>query len=233
LSLLGLLVVFSACGLDRPDAADRYEVVGVDVSHYQGLIDWETLAADGHDFAFIKATEGRDLRDAAFMTNWDHAGATGMRRGAYHFFRPEVNPALQAKNFLETIDLRPGDLPPVLDVEERGRLSPAGLVKAIRQWSDLVEARYGTKPILYTGQNFYNRFLAGQVDDHPLWLARYHPAEPVTVCGRTYQFWQYSDRGRLPGVTGNIDRNVFLGTHLDLALLCLRPPVDARGDTAK
>ncbi|MEL7160728.1 MAG: GH25 family lysozyme, partial [Bacteroidota bacterium] len=134
--------------------------------------------------------------------------------------------ATQAKNFFATVDLKPGDLPPVLDVEKRGNLRPAALVASVKEWARLAEARYGVKPIIYTGQNFYNRFLAGQLDDYPLWLARYNRAEPVTVCGRTYDFWQYTDRGRLPGVNGNVDRNVFLGSHLDLAMLCVPPPAE-------
>ncbi|MEM9525971.1 MAG: GH25 family lysozyme [Bacteroidota bacterium] len=226
------LAVLTACLPDRPDAADRYAVTGVDVSHYQGVIDWKALAADGHAFAFIKATEGKQLKDVAFAANWVEAGRTGMRRGAYHFFRPEVAPATQAKNFFSTVTLHPGDLPPVLDVEDRGRLSPAQLVVAVKKWATLAEATYGVRPIIYTGQNFYNRFLAGQLDEYPLWLARYDYDEPITVCGRGYSFWQYTDRGRLPGVVGNIDRNVFLGEYLDLALLCIPAPAAGQEDLA-
>lgn len=220
----------TSCLADWQDASDRYEVKGVDVSHYQGVIDWDLLAADGHDFAFIKATEGEELKDEAFAANWHLAGLTGMRRGAYHFFRPEVMPDIQATNFIAEVELRPGDLPPVIDVENRGNLSVAQLVSRVKKLSLVMELHYGVKPIIYTGQNFYNRFLAGQFDDHPLWLARYDYDEPVTVCGRNYNFWQYTDSGQLPGVVGDIDRNVFLGTHLDLALLCIPPTVSSASD---
>ncbi len=213
----------TSCLPDGPDAAHRYEVSGIDVSHYQGAIDWDELANDGHDFAFIKATEGKELKDKAFFVNWTLAGKTGMRRGAYHFFRPEVKAEQQARNFFNTVQLAPGDLPPVIDVEDRGKLSTKQLVLRVTRLAEMMEIRYGVKPILYTGQNFYNRFLAGQFDDYPLWLARYDADEPVTVCGRTYAFWQYTDRGQLPGIRGNVDRNIFTGTHLDLALLCLPP----------
>lgn len=219
LLLLLPLAALTSCLPDSPDVADRYEVTGVDVSHYQGAIDWDALAADGHDFAFIKATEGKELQDKAFFANWALAGRTGMRRGAYHFFRPEVTPDAQALNFLSAVELQPGDLPPVIDVEDIGRLSAAQLVTRVKQLAQMLEIRFGVKPIIYTGQNFYNRYLAGQFDDFPLWLARYDQDEPVTVCGRTFNFWQYTDDGKLPGVVGKIDRNVFLGTHLDLMLL--------------
>lgn len=222
------LALLTACLPDGQDIADRYEVRGVDVSHYQGAIDWDELAADGHDFAFIKATEGKELKDKAFFANWQLAGRTGMRRGAYHFFRPEVAPAVQARNFFGTVNLEPGDLPPVIDVEDRGRLSAAQLVRSVQQLAEIFELKYGVKPIIYTGQNFYNRFLAGQFDAYPLWLARYDTKQPVTVCGRNYSFWQYTDEGDLPGVVGEIDRNVFLGTHLELALLCI--PATITGD---
>lgn len=223
LLLLLPLAALTSCLPDWQDAADRYEVIGVDVSHYQGVIDWDALAASGHDFAFIKATEGRELTDDAFTANWALAGRTGMRRGAYHFFRPEVSPDAQALNFFASVELRPGDLPPVIDVEDRGKLSAVQLVTRVKQLAQMLELRYGVKPIIYTGQNFYNRFLAGQFDEFPLWLARYDKDEPVTVCGRTYNFWQYTDAGELPGVVGKIDRNVFFGSHLELMLLCIPP----------
>jgi len=232
LVFLLLLSATTACLPDWPDAADRYEVSGVDVSHYQGAIDWDALAADGHDFAFIKATEGKELKDKAFFANWTLAGQTGMRRGAYHFFRPEVKPEDQARNFFAAVKLAPGDLPPVIDVEDRGKLAPAQLVENVKQMGEMIELRYGVKPIIYTGQNFYNRFLAGQFDDYPLWLARYDVDEPVTVCGRAFEFWQFTDRAKLPGVIGHIDRNVFTGSYLDLVMLCIPPSITGNEDLA-
>lgn len=225
----------TACLPDGSDAGDRFAVKGIDVSHYQGDINWKKLARDGHDFAFIKASEGKKLKDDFFAHNWAAAGEAGLRRGAYHFFRPEISPVKQAANFFRQVNLRPGDLPPVLDVEDRGNLSPEELVAAVKSWADLAEARYGVKPIIYSGQNFYNSFLAGQLNDYPLWLARYDAAAPVTVCGRDFQFWQYTDEGRLPGINGHVDRNVFYGTHLELALLCIPAPPNLLGreDLAK
>lgn len=229
------LFLLTACLPDGPDTGDRFAVKGVDVSHYQGIINWDNLARDGHDFAFIKASEGEKLKDDLFARNWEEAGRVGIRRGAYHFFRPEVSPVKQAANFFQQADLRPGDLPPVLDVEHRGKLSPEELITAVKTWAEMAEARYGVKPIIYSGQNFYNRFLAGQLNDYPLWLARYDATAPVTVCGRDFEFWQYTDAGQLPGVEGDIDRNVFYGSHLDLALLCIPPPAAPTGrhDLAK
>ena len=216
--------MLAACFPDTRDVSADYAVVGIDVSRYQGVIDWRRVARDGHDFAFIKSTEGRELRDPRFTRNWEEARRVGLRRGAYHFFRPEVPAPQQAINFFRHTELLPGDLPPVLDVEERGNLSPTQLVKAVRKWAEMAEDHYGVKPIIYSGQHFYNRFLAGQLTEYPLWLARYDVQAPVTVSGRSYQFWQYTDAARVPGIRGRVDRNVFLGSHLDLALLCIPPP---------
>lgn len=120
-----------------------------------------------------------------------------------------------------------------MDVENNGQLTGPELVKAVKTWANLAEARFGVKPIIYTGQNFYNRFLAGQLNEYPLWLARYDAEAPVTVCGRDFSFWQYTDAGRLPGIDGSVDRNVFYGTHLELALLCIPPPPTDREELAK
>lgn len=219
--LAGLFL--AGCEL-KPHDADQYDLRGIDVSHYQGLIDWEEVSRHGHDFVFMKATEGRSLRDKAFLYNWTGAEAIGLPRGAYHFFKPNVPAGEQTREFFRTVDLRPGDFPPVLDVEESGRLSPEQLVRAIRDWSELAELHYGVKPILYTGQNFYNRYLAGKFDDHLLWLARYDHDRPVTVCGRDYQFWQYSDRGRSRGIDGRVDRNVFTGSPREWASIRIPSP---------
>ena len=219
--LLGLTV--SACQTG-PHDAHQYPVAGLDVSHYQGLIDWEEVDREEFDFVFIKATEGRTLRDDAFLHNWTEAGKIGLRRGAYHFFRPGVPIGQQARLFTSTVDLRPGDLPPVLDVETAGSFTGQQLAGEIREWVSLMELRYGVTPIIYTGQNFYNRHLAGQIADLPLWLARYDREQPVTVCGRPYQFWQYTDRGHSQGVEGRVDVNVFTGTRRELAALCVPAP---------
>ena len=218
--LFGFLAT-AVFGCSAPHDADAYGVSGLDVSHYQGVIEWPEVAAAQPAFIFIKATEGRSLRDHAFLHNWTKAGEAGIRRGAYHFFRPEVDPAEQASLFFGTVLLQPGDFPPVLDVEDAGNLPPTLLVSAVREWLDLAELRYGVKPILYTGQNFYNRYLAGKFNDYPLWLARYDRQQPVTICGRDYQFWQYSDRGRVRGIKGKVDRNVFTGSYAELQALLI------------
>ena len=219
-----LLLLLSACG--RPKVEERFAIKGLDVSRYQGVVDWDRVATQDQHFAFIKASEGREHRDVAFLANWTGARRAGLRRGAYHYLLPHASVEEQLSNYIDLVKLEPGDLPPVLDVEDIGRLSGPQLVRHVRDWLQLAEAHYGVKPIVYTGLNFYNRYLAGQFDEYPLWLARYDERDPVTICGRPYQFWQFTDRASVPGIVGNVDRNVFSGTLQDLQAICIPHPHD-------
>lgn len=221
LNIVLLAIVCCSCdGLPTP-RLDRYAVHGIDVSHYQARIDWEAIANQPIDFAFVKATEGATFTDSLFIQNWAALQQHGIRRGAYHFFRPGVPPGIQARHFAGTVRLEPGDLPPVLDVEIMGDLPKMELVRRIQIWLDMVEHHFGTKPIIYTNLHFYNRNLAGYFSAYPLWIARYHGKEPTLACGRDWHFWQYGKHGRLTGITGHVDFNVFSGTLQALDSLCL------------
>lgn len=217
-----LLLGLSSCAPDQ-HPAQVFEVRGIDVSRYQAQIDWSRVADTGLDFAFVKASEGGDFQDELFAANWKHLAGSGIRRGAYHFYRPSIPAKVQADNFFATVGhLNTGDLPPVLDVETRGETPSSEFVADLKNWLLLVETRYGVKPIIYTGQNFYNRFLAGHFPDYPVWIARYKKEFPALADGRDFQFWQFSDQGNLPGITGPVDVNVFTGTALDLAMLSVQ-----------
>ena len=198
-----------------------FDIEGIDVSRYQADIDWEKVASADIDFAFVKATEGLSHIDPNFALNWLDLQEAGMRRGAYHFFRPEISGKDQAFHFINTVELIGGDLPPVLDIEVIGQLSSEELVAQVQDWLELAELHYEVKPILYSGQKFYNRHLAGRFDDYPLWLARYAEKAPVAACGRAFQFWQYADNGQLSGIEGDVDLNIFAGSALDLLNLCI------------
>lgn len=194
-----------------------YEAHGLDVSHYQGKVDWETLRKNNLEeehplrFVFLKATEGTDLRDETYADNLRGARLAGLRCGAYHFFSPYSDPVQQARFFIENADLGSGDLPPVLDVENRGKLDRKELSERVLQWMDVVQKHYGVKPILYTSHKFRDRYLSdGRFDAYPYWIAHYYVDE-VRYDGQ-WRFWQYSDLGVVPGVGGNVDLNVFNGT---------------------
>lgn len=217
-ALLLLTGLWSCAAEEHPAMA--YEIKGIDVSRYQSIIDWTAVKADGIAFVFAKATEGGDYRDPLFAENWSALRQQRIRRGAYHFFRPEVSAEIQAANFIAQVDeLLPGDLPPVLDVETRGGLPQEIFDARLAIWLQLVEARFGMPPIIYSGQVFYNRHLAGRYADYPVWIARYKDELPVLADGRPYQFWQYGETGMVRGISGPVDLNIFTGSHEDLALL--------------
>ena len=219
-----IITVLMACE-HRTVRLEQFEVHGIDVSHYQSLINWDSVRAGGIHFAFVKATEGIRMVDTLFCHNWGEMERVGLYRGAYHFFRPTLSAELQAENFLRAVDMENGDLPPVLDVEVLDGVSRVQLITGVRTWLYLLEIRYNTKPVLYTNLNFYNKYLAGHFNDYPIWIARYSPREPRLACGRDWQFWQYGNQGRLSGIEGDVDFNVFNGSLTELERLCLFPPI--------
>ena len=198
---------------------------GIDVSHYQKQIDWETVVQK-HDlhFAFVKATEGSDFADSLFCRNWETLRDLGIRRGAYHYFRPYGCGYEQALHFLQTVELEPGDLAPVLDIERTDGIAPEIMIQEAQIWLHIVEKKLGVKPIIYTGLNFYETHLKGHFDHYPLWIARYNNEAPLLTTGKRWDFWQYSNEGCLEGVSKKVDLNVFPGTTAMLERLCWYPP---------
>lgn len=197
---------------------------GVDVSHHQQRIDWETVAQknDLH-FAFVKATEGSDHKDSLFCTNWDMLQQTGIRRGAYHYFRSYGCGHDQALHFLQTVELSPGDLAPVLDLETTDKMPVEIMLEEARIWLETVERSLNVRPIIYTNLHFYETYLAGVFDNYPLWIARYSENEPTLRNGNFWHFWQYSEKGCVQGISKRVDLNLFRGTPQMLDRLCWFP----------
>lgn len=205
----------------------RYTIHGLDLSHHQGMVDWDALAYHHNPlfplrFVFIKATEGSDLADEAFDANFQSARDHGMIRGAYHYFNPKSDAQRQADFFIQHVALQPGDLPPVLDVEERGRLSKEELQQRVLLWLNRVEDHYKVPPILYASYKFRTKYLNDTLFNHyPFWIAHYY-ADSVRYPG-PWQFWQHTDRGRVPGIQKNVDLNIFRGTQQELEALTIHP----------
>lgn len=203
-----------------------YEVHGIDMSHYQGRIDWPLLARNRDAqfpirFIFLKATEGGDYGDYTFALNFDSARKYGFIRGAYHYFIPQTDAAKQADFFIRTVQLSAGDLPPVLDVETTGKQPPQVLKTAVKTWLDKVEAHYGVKPILYTSYKFKKRYLSDSIfNAYPYWIAHYY-VDSVRYEGK-WHFWQHTDVGTVPGVEKEVDLDVFNGTLEELQALTLQ-----------
>ncbi|MGE0281578.1 MAG: GH25 family lysozyme [Rhizobiaceae bacterium] len=195
-----------------------HAVHGVDVSRWQGEIDWGRLRSQGANFAYIKATDGGDHLDPMFRQNWRGAQAAGLRRGAYHFFYWCRTAGEQADWFIRNVPKVEGALPPVIDVEWNGessckrRPSPAKVREKMQVFMDKLEAHYGQRPIIYTAPDFYADNLKGAFLDYPFWLRSVaaHPSKRYP--GRKWVFWQYSGSGLSHGVRGRIDLNVFYGS---------------------
>jgi len=211
---------------DREDALricpDGATVEGIDVSYYQETVDWDAVKQAGREFAFLRVSDGTKHPDSRFDQNWAGAKAAGVIRGAYQFFRPAQSAEVQADMMIEAIgQLGPGDLPAVIDVETADGQSSATIVKKIRTWVQMVEAGTGRRPIIYAASGFWNTLTGtSEFAGYPLWVANYGatcPSMPKTWSG--WQFWQYGDTGKVAGVKGNVDVNVFNGTLQQLEAL--------------
>jgi lysozyme len=200
-----------------------YTVHGIDVSRWQLKVDWSRVKKmEVNDirihFAFIKATEGTWKTDPRFYANWETARRNGIVRGAYHFFLPQISAKDQAKHFTQTVKLKSGDLPPVVDVEETHGMNKAQVQKYTKEFMDLLEKHYKIKPILYTNLDFYKNYFYEHPDFKPyyLWIAHYHVNEVDMPGDDKWLFWQHSDRGNVNGINEPVDFNVFSGNLGDL-----------------
>ena len=192
-------------------------VHGVDISRWQGDIDWAKLRGQGANFVYIKATDGGDHLDPMFRKNWRDAEKAGLKRGAYHFFYWCRTAREQADWFIRNVPKVKGALPPVIDVEWnhtsncKKRPSRENVLEKMQVFMDKLEAHYGQRPVIYTAPDFYADNLKGAFKNHPFWL-RSVAAHPSKVYpGRDWVFWQYSGSGLSHGVEGRIDLNVFHG----------------------
>ena len=232
-AVLGLALASCSASLDRLGdtkphpgvaAAHALPIHGIDVSKYQKRIDWASVASAGKRFAYIKATEGGDHVDERFLENWVGAQRAGLQRGAYHFMfwcRPAED---QANWFKQVVPRDATALPPVLDLEWNpdSKKCPRGVSRAkalamIHVMLREMEAHTGKRPIIYTDPRFHREVLHGEFQNYPHWI-RSTAAEPQVKYGdRTWTMWQYTATGRVPGVTGDVDRNAFYGTEADWA----------------
>ena len=209
--------------LNNP-SQEKYPVRGVDVSAYQGEIDWENLAAQDVDFAFIKATEGSTFADKNFAFNFAEARKTGLSVGAYHFFSYDSPGSTQAENFISNVIPFEGMLPPVIDLEFYGdkAKNPPDRSLVDAELSGMIEIltdHYGVSPIIYATEKSYQLYLEGAYDECNIWI-RNVISRPDISDDRPWTFWQFTNRGRMDGYNGRekyIDINVFAGTEADFA----------------
>jgi len=197
------------------------KVIGFDVSQYQGKIDWEMTdsidKAFPLDYVFIRATAGKDAVDSKFTANWAGAKNHNIIRGAYHYYRPNENSLEQAENFIKTVRIEKGDLPPVLDIEKLPEEQSIDSLKVgLKRWLTAVEMHYKVKPIIYSGESYYNDFLKEEFSQYTFWIANYNFF--VEEIDEDWLFWQFTERAFIPGIVGTVDVNIFNGTKKELKL---------------
>lgn len=198
--------------LQCEDTCDH--VHGIDLSHYQGEVFWETVGQNTKTaYVYLKATEGGDRIDERYEKNIDLAHRYGLKVGSYHFFRPKSPLHLQLQNFMT--QCRPGeqDLIPMIDIETTSGLPTDVFCDSLFTFLAMVEKAYRQAPLIYTYRNFYNKHLLGKLDDYKLMIAMYTPEEPVLDDRRDITMWQYTSKGRIVGVSGYVDKSRFMGKH--------------------
>ena len=203
-----------------------YSAYGIDVSHHQGEINWEKIRKESDkevpiSFAYIKATEGRDHKDRLFDKNWAAAKKAGLTRGAYHYFTEASTGDAQALMYITNVKLEPGDLPPMVDVEEEPD-NKESYIKELKKFILRLEEFYGIKPLIYSYAKFHNRHLDDPFfNNYELWVAHYYTDSPNVK--RDWSIWQCTDIGRIPGIAHKVDINVVNGGIEKLNQLLIKP----------
>ena len=215
-SLYGVSVVYAASGLFRAVTTTSNYREGIDISHWQGTIDWAQVAAAGKSFAIAKATEGIGYRDDTYTRNQAQAMANGLKFGAYHFARPENDPVREADWFVDNANYQRGMIIPTLDLERTGGRGPTGLTNWTKAWVQRVEERLGVKPMIYMSPSFWRTNLNDTTwfaDNgyDVLWIAHWGVQTPLPPAanwgGKGWTFWQYTSSGSVPGIVGRVDLN--------------------------
>ena len=197
-------------------------VPGIDVSYWEGGIDWKKVRGDGIRYMFTKATEGEGYEDPTLDDNWVGAKSVGILRGAYHFFHPNMNPVKQADHFVNAVKKLNdnGELPPVLDLEVTDNQANQTIIERAKTWLDRVQQGLGKRPIIYSSPGFlkYNFVVPGGgpplwTKDYVLWIANYGVDQPYLPKGwLKWTFWQYSESGKVNGINASVDLNWYNGT---------------------
>lgn len=229
--LFGLALFFLAFeGILRIYPGDeKYPIKGVDVSSYQGQIDFKKLCESNISFVYIKATEGSSSKDSCFNANLDNAISTpNLYVGAYHFFSFESEGKTQAQNFTQTVPKKSGMLPPMVDVEfyggfNKNNINKADITESLTEYIKIVKEYYGVEPIIYSTKSAYDALLSGGYNENGIFIRSVFSA-PSLSDKKEPLFWQYSGRGKLSGYSGAekfIDLDVFCGTKEELQSLLI------------
>ena len=191
---------------------------GIDVSHYQGDVQWEEVKGAGYGFAYAKCTEGTTYTDPRFKENWEGIGAAGLLRGAYHFYDSTSEGTAQAEHFLQVMGaITTNDMAPMLDLEVFKASSVSEYQGEVLNFLKTVEQATGRKPIIYTAPSFGDRYLnVPAFGEYPLWIAEYGVEAPRVPEawkseGKSWNIWQNNSKASVPGINGNVDHDIFKG----------------------
>ena len=218
-----LFALYILTAISISAAAQDYDVLcedtcshihGIDISHYQGSVFWEAIGNNSKmAYVYLKATEGGDRIDHMYEENIHLAHRYGLKVGSYHFFRPKTPLQQQLDNFM--MQCRPGDqdLIPMIDVESTGKLSTEEFCDSLLTFLEMVTKAYHQRPLVYTGNNFYNKYLLEKINEYPLMIAKYSESEPELFDDRDIMIWQYTGKGRINGINGHVDKSRFMGRH--------------------
>ena len=207
-------------GQHRGNVNQKYKE-GIDVSHYQGRIDWKRVGEGSRiSYVYIKATEGSSYVDDTYRYNLQGAKAAGLSVGSYHFYRPNVSPEEQLANIRQNILPDEQDLVPIIDIEHRGNVSEEKFIADLTTLLQGVEKLFGRKPLLYSYQNFYNRHFTGRFRQYEWMIAKYQSEPPILTDGRDFVMWQYTSKGSMPGINGHVDRSCLMD-HYQLSVVAM------------
>ncbi len=201
------LITISSC---HQKPKDKDVAFGIDISQYQGDINWSKVKKAKHpiEFVIIRATMGANKKDEKFKDNLKNARDADYLVGAYHYYRPDEPSEEQAKNYLETINLQKGDFIPIVDLEKLSTVqSVAKLKSGLKNWLDIVEKEYGVKPMIYTGCSFYESYLAKEFAEYPLWVAAYSQCKRQDPTVRNSEIHQFAEKVPVKGIKGRVDGN--------------------------
>lgn len=185
-------------------------VCGIDVSHYQGTIDWDKVTHYENNpikFVYVKATEGSNIKDECYERNLTLAKEKGLLVGSYHYFTSRSSAEEQFENFKQTANKERQDLIPVVDIEECRYWTQDVFHKNLQVFLNEVEAHYGKKPVIYTYASFYNNYLVDRYKEYKIFIAQYGEGNPELSDGNNWHIWQFTRRGRIDGIRGNVDVN--------------------------
>jgi len=207
--------------IDTHYQPSNINVLGIDISHHSGEVDWETVKEQGYKFAYVKATEGVDDADPMFEKHWRALREAGMARGAYHFYVTEDDPAEQARFFASRLKGDPGTLPPAVDVELLGHNTEGDLSKTLLVFLRTFEKETGVKPMIYTDSNFWDVHYRPEFSEYLLWVAEYGVRMPRVPFGwKNWVLWQRNENKKIKGVEKGVDVNLL---HPEVDFESLKP----------